>query len=210
MFQPSRFIVCSKILVCKAMLDPLLEHLSGLSSAEFYQELAAWKDTVEIGPNSSSCGGGKCELKSSNEDDPDDDAEGDALSAFDPSDAIETVSLMNQIEDLLPNADGCTDSGNASGSEDDIPPTQQTTLHDTASASSNLQIIEKSIADGKGSKGNDLKSETSTTTVRAVDIVNLPPPKRQEWQRNSSDKLLQMLYQIALRFTNIPQILRLG
>ncbi|GMF18819.1 unnamed protein product [Phytophthora lilii] len=164
-----------------------------LHRKERANQLAAWKDTVEIGLNSSNCRGGKSELKSSNEDDPDDDAEGDALSAFDPSDARETVSLMNKIEDLLPNSDGCTDSGNASGSEDDIPPTQQTTLHDTASVSSSLQIIEKSIADGKGSKdGNDLKSETSTTTVRAVDIVNLRRQNAEETQRVAAKQLRQI------------------
>ncbi|ETN18833.1 hypothetical protein PPTG_04307 [Phytophthora nicotianae INRA-310] len=33
----------------KAMLDPLLKHLSELSTADFYQELKAWKETVEVG-----------------------------------------------------------------------------------------------------------------------------------------------------------------
>ncbi|POM76185.1 LOW QUALITY PROTEIN: Hypothetical protein PHPALM_6605 [Phytophthora palmivora] len=33
----------------KAMLEPLLQHLCELSSAYFYQELNAWKETVDIG-----------------------------------------------------------------------------------------------------------------------------------------------------------------
>ncbi|KAG6942290.1 hypothetical protein JG687_00019144 [Phytophthora cactorum] len=35
----------------KAMLEPLLEHLSELPSTEFYQELKAWKETVEVKSN---------------------------------------------------------------------------------------------------------------------------------------------------------------
>ncbi|KAE8995029.1 hypothetical protein PR003_g20457 [Phytophthora rubi] len=36
----------AKYCYAKAMLEPLLQHLSNLSSAEFYHELNAWKETV--------------------------------------------------------------------------------------------------------------------------------------------------------------------
>ncbi|KAG6960778.1 hypothetical protein JG687_00008038 [Phytophthora cactorum] len=69
------------------MLEALLEHLSSLSSADFYQELAAWKKTVEIGlshpkPDANS-------TAKRGRDEGRDERELDYVSAIDPSDVID-------------------------------------------------------------------------------------------------------------------------
>ncbi|KUF82031.1 hypothetical protein AM587_10001081 [Phytophthora nicotianae] len=165
------------------MLEPLLEHLSCLSSADFYQELAAWKDTVEIGLSRSK----PTDTTDNNGgNDGNDERDMDSFSSIDPSDVMETVRLMDELEDGIPTMEGCTDSGNASGSEDDILPTQkhgETKLHDETSAfapsSSKAESSQNAEGVGKCSS-NELATKPGKliSTSRQVDIVNMPKPKR--------------------------------
>ncbi|KAG2796156.1 hypothetical protein PC129_g22255 [Phytophthora cactorum] len=100
----------------------MLEHLSCLSSADFYQELAAWEGTVEIGLNDSKADA--TTMANGGGDDRCDERELGSFSASDLSGVMETVRLMDGLEGCMPTTDGCTDTGNASESNDEIPPRQ--------------------------------------------------------------------------------------
>ncbi|ETI34093.1 hypothetical protein F443_19332 [Phytophthora nicotianae P1569] len=73
----------------KAILEPLLYRLSSLASANFYQELNTWKETIELGL--------KCEKArpvNSDQDITDGETESDSSRTFDLPDTMETVKLM--------------------------------------------------------------------------------------------------------------------
>jgi hypothetical protein len=89
----------------KAKLEPLLEHLSCLSSADFYQELSTWTDTVDIGLSHAGAGE-KRRGDKKNDADSDDEGEEDSFSTLDPSEAMETVKLMDEQKNRVPVADG--------------------------------------------------------------------------------------------------------
>ncbi|KAG1697985.1 hypothetical protein DVH05_015469 [Phytophthora capsici] len=147
----------------KAMLEPLLEHLSCLSSTDFYQELSAWKDTVEIGLNREV--NGNRDDGSSNEDDDDQDD----FSSLDPLEAMETAKLMDELESASPSTEACTDSGGASESEGDSANPER--VNDT-----NMSPPDP---------------EVPTIPSRAVDIISLPRPKRRGNSRVTTKQLRQ-------------------
>ncbi|ETO99750.1 hypothetical protein F441_22830 [Phytophthora nicotianae CJ01A1] len=99
------------------MLEPLLNHLSSLPSAEFYQELNTWKETIELGL--------KCEkarLVNSDQDITDGQTENDSSLTFNPTDTMETVKLMQKFEnESVSTGDHTNDDSEL---EDDVPPTQ--------------------------------------------------------------------------------------
>ncbi|ETK74446.1 hypothetical protein L915_18758 [Phytophthora nicotianae] len=77
----------------KAILEPLLYRLSSLASADFYQELNTWKETIELGL--------KCEKArpvNSDQDITDGETESDSSRTFDLTDTMETVKLMQKFE----------------------------------------------------------------------------------------------------------------
>ncbi|KUF83751.1 hypothetical protein AM587_10004100 [Phytophthora nicotianae] len=140
----------------KAMLEPLLEHLSCLSSAAFYQELSAWKDAVQIGLNHAESDCGRSDHNT-------DDGDQDGLSSLDPLDAMDTVKLMEELEDYMPVTDGCTDSGGTSELDEKI----------------------------STSEPGEAISHTPKPPSRAVDIINLPQPKRRGNSRVTTKQLRQ-------------------
>lgn len=153
----------------KAVLEPLLEHLSCLSSADFYQELSAWKDTVEIGLNREV--NGNRDDGSSNEDDDDQDD----FSSLDPLEAMETAKLMDELESASPSTEACTDSGGASESE--------------ASESEGDSANPERVNDTSNMSPPD--PEVPTIASRAVDIISLPRPKRRGNSRVTTKQLRQ-------------------
>ncbi|KAL3667192.1 hypothetical protein V7S43_008126 [Phytophthora oleae] len=98
----------------KSMLEPRLQHLSELSSANYYQELRARKETVDIGLN-----GGNAGSSGSRDDDRDEciETEVDMSSVVDPAEVLDTVDLMEARENNECVTDGSSD-------EMEIPPTQ--------------------------------------------------------------------------------------
>ncbi|KAE9183756.1 hypothetical protein PF005_g21954 [Phytophthora fragariae] len=63
-----------------------------------------------------------------NDVDSDDESEEGDFSSLDPSDAMETVKLMDELENYVPALDGRTDDDNESESEENVPPTQISAL----------------------------------------------------------------------------------
>ncbi|KAF1789247.1 Ulp1 protease family, C-terminal catalytic domain [Phytophthora cactorum] len=98
----------------KAMLEPLLEHLSNLSSADFHQELSAWKDTVEVGLRRE-----KTNLVNADDESEDDILDADTDSTLDPADAMDTTNLMDVLETASPEC-----SSDSSSGDDEVPATQ--------------------------------------------------------------------------------------
>ncbi|KAG2806670.1 hypothetical protein PC111_g17265 [Phytophthora cactorum] len=101
----------------KAMLEPLLDHLFELPSTEFYQELKAWKETVEVRLRQK-------QFDSGGSDNDDNEVEHDVLEAdmisdLDPADAMDTAKMMDALETA--DSDDDTDS---SSDDDEVPPTQ--------------------------------------------------------------------------------------
>ncbi|KAE8899216.1 hypothetical protein PF010_g19593 [Phytophthora fragariae] len=177
------------------MLEPLLEHLSCLSSADFYQELAAWRDTVEVGLNRSNADEQKRD-ETENDVDIDDESEEGGFSSLDPSDAMETVKRMDELENFVPAMDGHTDDDNESESEENVAPTQISALQEDIRRSSpptpNADLDKKGSDAGACNK-EEKKSEEQTpaTPTRAVDIINIPKPKRRGNSRVTTKQLRQ-------------------
>ncbi|ETI45390.1 hypothetical protein F443_10013 [Phytophthora nicotianae P1569] len=178
----------------KAILEPLIDHLSCLSSAKFYQEFAAWKEKVDIGLNRSKSSGNE---RSDTDNDLNDDGDNghDALSAIDPSDAMETVKLMNEVEGGMPATDGCTDSGNGSESEEFTPPTQRTKLQDSSSSPypPSDVALSKKVGDASNSSKTEEQPEEKAAAIpiRAVNIINVPKPQRRGNSRVTTKQLRQ-------------------
>ncbi|ETO64203.1 hypothetical protein F444_18218 [Phytophthora nicotianae P1976] len=176
----------------KAMLEPPLDHLSSLSSAEFYQELNTWKETIELGL--------KCEKArpvNSDQNITDDETESDSSLTFDPTDAMDTVKLMRKFEnEPVSNGDRTNDDSEL---EDDVPPTQTTEPvqngeeYELPSPKSNGSAKESPASLEISIKEEPCPSEepkpievTTETAVRQVDIVNVPKPKRKGSRECSS------------------------
>ncbi|ETM49617.1 hypothetical protein L914_06178, partial [Phytophthora nicotianae] len=157
----------------KAMLEPLLQHLSGLPSSEFYSELKAWKETVDMGlrkggPRSTEAGtsDGIVEFQTR--------CEVDMLEDFDPMDAMEAADLMQAME--VANSEDFARSDNGSDDEDTTP-TQLATAEEHPGG------VEPE-AEGKtsGQDGEHLRDGLTTDvspppSERQVDIINVPKPK---------------------------------
>ncbi|KAE9063599.1 hypothetical protein PF006_g30902, partial [Phytophthora fragariae] len=177
------------------MLEPLLEHLSCLSSADFYQELAGWRDTVEVGLNRSNADEQK-RGETENDVDSDDESEEGGFSSLGPSDAMETVKLMDELENYVPAMDSQTDDDNESESEENVPPTQISALQEDIRPSppppSNADL-DKNDSDAGACNKEEKKSEEQTpaTPIRAVDIINIPKPKRRGNSRVTTKQLRQ-------------------
>ncbi|KAI9979956.1 hypothetical protein PInf_027095 [Phytophthora infestans] len=77
------------------MVEPLLEHLSNMSSSEFYQELSAWKDTIDEGLK-----GGTTKVNTAHDTEhaTDWENESDVFSGIDPTEAIEAIDIMKMFE----------------------------------------------------------------------------------------------------------------
>ncbi|GMF22248.1 unnamed protein product [Phytophthora fragariaefolia] len=133
----------------KAMVEPLLQHLSDLSSADFYQELYAWKETMEVGlrqVKSRSANHAARTCDSNNDNDSGDEGDGntieeDAFSVLDPAEAMATMYLMNALETATSNSsdelqiklndDGVVtktevSNSNVDDDDDEVSPTQVT------------------------------------------------------------------------------------
>ncbi|KAE8900866.1 hypothetical protein PF005_g8626 [Phytophthora fragariae] len=177
------------------MLEPLLEHLSCLSSADFYQELAAWRDTVEVGLNRSNADEQKRD-ETENDVDSDDESEEGGFSSLGPSDAMETVKLMDELENCVPAMDGCTDGDNESEPEEKVPPTQISALQEDirrTSPPTPKADLDKKGSDAGACNKEEKKSEEQTpaTPIHAVDIINIPKPKRRGNSRVTTKQLRQ-------------------
>ncbi|KAE8958593.1 hypothetical protein PR002_g30819 [Phytophthora rubi] len=177
------------------MLEPLLEHLSCLSSADFYQELAAWRDTVEVGLNRSNADEQKRD-ETENDVDSDHESEEGGFSSLGPSDAMETVKLMDELENCVPAMNGCTDGDNESEPEEKVPPTQISALQEdirrTSPPTPNADLDKKGSDAGACNKEeNKSEEQTPATPIRAVDIINIPKPKRRGNSRVTTKQLRQ-------------------
>ncbi|KUF65529.1 hypothetical protein AM587_10003998 [Phytophthora nicotianae] len=167
---------------------------SVLISAKFYQEFAAWKEKVDIGLNRSKSSGNE---RSDTDNDLNDDGDNghDALSAIDPSDAMETVKLMNEVEGGMPATDGCTDSGNGFESEEFTPPTQRTKLQDSSSSPypPSDVALSKKVGDASNSSKTEEQPEEKVAAIpiRAVNIINVPKPQRRGNSRVTTKQLRQ-------------------
>ncbi|OWZ21525.1 hypothetical protein PHMEG_0003919 [Phytophthora megakarya] len=79
----------------KAMIEPLLEHLSGLPSTEFYSELRAWKEMIETGLSSVRSSD---PVNLASDDDDDEDYDDEVETFRDPADGIATLKLIQSME----------------------------------------------------------------------------------------------------------------
>lgn len=103
----------------KVMLEPLLDHLSNLSRAVFYQELSVWKETADIGLNRGKSDSVKTRKHASGDND-----EADTILALDLADVMGTLELMNVLECDTAITDGWADAGHESKDEDEVSLTQ--------------------------------------------------------------------------------------
>ncbi|GMF30391.1 unnamed protein product [Phytophthora fragariaefolia] len=131
----------------KAMVEPLLQHLSYLSSGDFYQELYAWKETVEVGlrqvkSRSANHAARTCDSNNDSGDEGDGNTiEEDAFSILNPAKAMATMHLMNALEtatsdssdelQIKLNDDGVVtkpevSNSNVDDNDDEVSPTQVT------------------------------------------------------------------------------------
>ncbi|POM76669.1 Hypothetical protein PHPALM_6063 [Phytophthora palmivora] len=184
----------------KAMLEPLLQHLSELSNADFYQELSAWKEAVKIGIRR------KNKDSSSKDEGNINAAESGMYSMLDPADAMGTVSIMESLETSGSEncVDGCSD-------DDEIPPTQPATaevppLSHRLTSNDKLEgNPEKASAafpfateagdylkSNDENPSNDSKvSADSSMPMRQVDIISVSKPKGRGRSRSTSKQLRQ-------------------
>ncbi|OWZ00254.1 hypothetical protein PHMEG_00028597, partial [Phytophthora megakarya] len=87
-----------KYVYAKTIVEPLLEHLSSLSSTDFYDELKMWKDKIESG-----LGGTSSKTPYCASDRGQDDAEDDSIalaSPLYPVDELDTMELMQSMEGI--------------------------------------------------------------------------------------------------------------
>ncbi|KAG1706844.1 hypothetical protein DVH05_027696 [Phytophthora capsici] len=173
----------------KAMLEPLLEHLSNLPSTDFYRELNAWKETVEVGLKEVSGEGERAN-------DEDDEFATDISSSLEPADAMETAKLMEVLEGA--NTEDTTECGT---DDDEVPATQ---VNQQPPSSDSEQTGRKD----KSSKRNKFDSANSSSLkaapVRQVDIINVPKPKRRGRPRTTAKQLTQTKLQPRLAIHKYP------
>ncbi|ETO58991.1 hypothetical protein F444_22631, partial [Phytophthora nicotianae P1976] len=107
-----------KYCYAKVMLEPLLKHLSGLSSANFYEEHCAWKETVEVGLRRFSKASVEHDVDTDRITDGENASDTGVLSMLDPADAIGTAKLVEEME--MANVDSVTEAS----SDSDVPQTR--------------------------------------------------------------------------------------
>ncbi|KAG2847078.1 hypothetical protein PC111_g946 [Phytophthora cactorum] len=176
----------------KAMLEPLLEHFSNLSSGDFYRELYAWKETVEVGLQRAE----SISIQTEECVDADGEYEGDSI--LDPAYAMETAKLMDALE----SADrGClTDQ---SSDDDEVPPTQQAEVHqelplqggtlDASTESATQAKLRKTKREEDEIREAPLTASavTAVAPVRQVDMISVPKPKSRGRSRVMPKQLRQ-------------------
>ncbi|ETO59279.1 hypothetical protein F444_22349 [Phytophthora nicotianae P1976] len=183
----------------KAMLEPLLKHLSELSSADFYQELKAWKETVEAGLSRREAATANTRDIGDNEDD---EAEAELYSFLNPPSDLSTTNLMNALQ----NTEGVTD-GSSDG--EPIPQTQKAeislvdseqvlSVEDNANQQQPLKrlVLQVSVDPNKAEHGGLEQADTPTppgsdVPARQVDIINVPKPKTKGKTRSNPKQLRQ-------------------
>ncbi|KAG1688241.1 hypothetical protein DVH05_021046 [Phytophthora capsici] len=161
----------------KAMLKPLLQHLSDLSSSEFYTELNAWKEAVDNGLRRS---GSKARTPATSDDkDEIEEVNAEAIGEvdiFSVFDAIETADLMNAMDEESPEDSTYDDSDN-----DSVPPTQpaEEELLQPLPLRHGVSIArDDSNHDVSASSAPTASIPVSTSiSVRQVDVINVPKPK---------------------------------
>ncbi|KAF1791305.1 hypothetical protein GQ600_17150 [Phytophthora cactorum] len=124
------------------------------------------------------------------------------------SDFTEKSVLMDELEDCMPTTGGCTDSGNASESDEEIPPTQQHC--ETSVSTTSLSQDESNENTGVVNKCSDkdfaTKLQQPTTPLRQDDIypsgltVNLD--QLLVWARNTPNlkPVMEMLNRYPVQF----------
>ncbi|GMF44428.1 unnamed protein product [Phytophthora fragariaefolia] len=96
----------------KAMLQSLFQHLSDVSTADFYQELYAWKETVEVGlrrvkSRTANHAARTCDSNNDSDDEGDGNTiEEDAFSILDPAEDMATMYIMNALETATSDSSG--------------------------------------------------------------------------------------------------------
>lgn len=172
------------------MLEQRLQHLSELSSANFYRELKAWKETVDIGLNNA--------IKLTKDCDGDDNngTEGDVNSMLDPLEAMETAALMEDLDNTKFDIDSSSDN-------EDIPPTQRAIPTETENKSGHgdaaVEVEHVSPVTSTASTAIHPRADESSTTPapvepvpsRQVDVINVPNPKRRGRARSKTKQLRQ-------------------
>ncbi|ETI44878.1 hypothetical protein F443_10452 [Phytophthora nicotianae P1569] len=159
------------------MLEPLLQHLSDLSSSEFYTELNAWKETVDDGLCRA---GSKARAPATNDDkDEIDEVNAEAIgevdfffSVFDPTDAMETADLMNAMDQESPGDLTYGDSDNES-----VAPTQPATEEHQQPLP-----LHQGVSIARDDINHDVSASSAPTgpipatsgSVRQVDVINVP------------------------------------
>ncbi|ETM32925.1 hypothetical protein L914_19779 [Phytophthora nicotianae] len=188
-----------KYCYAKAMLEPLLEHLSGLSSANFYDELCAWKETVEVGLRRFSKASGGHDVDTDGRTDGENASDTGVLSMLDPADAIGTAKLMEEME--MANVDSVTEAS----SDSDVPQTQPAAVSvvSTPAAATKseaeeslqqervLPISLEATATIPTSRGREGEDEADRKPARQVDIISMPKPKRRINSRAITKQLRQ-------------------
>ncbi|KAE9047748.1 hypothetical protein PR001_g4077 [Phytophthora rubi] len=183
-----------KYCYAKAMLEPLLQHLSDLSSAEFYQELNAWKETVEAGLNRVDSKAAYA-AGTTHPDDDDDVSGEDPLTILDPADAMGTINLMNALETT---SDGCS-TDISTDDDNEVVPTKPVQVNLEQSyqqlpTSGETSKSVENVTDCKQDVGDESHSRLSSTTakpVRQVDIITVPKPKSRGRARSKTKQLRQ-------------------
>ncbi|KUF93660.1 Homoserine O-acetyltransferase [Phytophthora nicotianae] len=168
----------------KAMLEPLLQHLSELSSADYYQELSAWKETVDIGLRVGEKG---TFVSSNDEGGEDEDTKAGNFSLLDPVEAMGTACLMETLETSADSADITDDSSDG----ETVPPTQPSEItKETPKDSSDENLQDE--GDGKDMSIDVNASHASVAPpARQVDIISVPKPKGQGRPRTTTKQLRQ-------------------
>ncbi|POM81583.1 LOW QUALITY PROTEIN: Hypothetical protein PHPALM_431 [Phytophthora palmivora] len=190
----------------KAVLEPLLQQLCELSSAYFYQELNAWKETEDIG------------LQRKNTEDATkedvDVSESEMYSILDPADAIGTVSIMQALETSRVHCFTDDDSD-----DDGIPLTQPTEVprlpprlithgqvyvgaEKASSCSPHFNPVPVTRDFFKSDESNVHNgaqvSTGSSLPMRQVDIVSVPKPKSRGRSRSATKQLRQTKHTAGL------------
>ncbi|ETK73026.1 hypothetical protein L915_19994 [Phytophthora nicotianae] len=184
------------------MLEPLLEHLSGLSSANFYEELWAWKEMVEVGLRRFSKAYSGHDVDTDGRTDGENASDAGVLSTLKPADAIGMAKFMEEME--MANVESVSETR----SDSDVPQTQPAAV----------AVVSTPVAGTKSEADESLQQERvlpisleATTTIptsrdregvdeadrnpdRQVDIISMPKPKR----RNNPSAITKQLPQTRL------------
>ncbi|RLN55814.1 hypothetical protein BBJ28_00014860 [Nothophytophthora sp. Chile5] len=214
----------------KTMLEPLLDHLSALSSANFYRELRAWKETIECGLRKGkySGSGESAAADTTAESVGTDEYDSDATTSMDPADAIETMVMMNVMEDEEHSAtiDSWSDDLSALSPAFDLATLSHMSLpefaisdttidmeNNTTMAPSPLQEedplrdagvseAETEILDCPGSDeaAEDPPKNVPTIEERQVDVMKMPKPPR---RTNTITTLTQKRIPSCVRYATV-------